>query len=216
MKTPCAEPGHSVQLFDSPTTRASGISSYLLQGLQHGHSVLVVATPAHWEAARKLLACEGVDIDKHIADGTLTVLDAAETLSKFMRGNAPDPAKLEDVVGALVARLAQRPGRLHIYGEMVDVLAESGNYRGAHRLEELWNGIASRTPFNLFCGYTSAHFGDHRSAAALKAICEAHAHVHTTAADELGTFLTAQARTVPEAQALPWRFTPGTSSSQSQ
>ena len=214
--TPCPAQGHSVQLFDSSTSRASGISSYLLQGLQHGNSVLVVATPAHWESTRKLLECESVDVDKAIADGTLTVLDAADTLGKFMRGNAPDPARLEEVVGTLVARLAQRPGRLHIYGEMVDVLAEAGNYRGAHRLEELWNGLAARTPFNLFCGYTSAHFGDHRSAAALKAICDAHAHVHTTAADELGTFLTTQARIAPDDQTLPWRFTPGNSPSQSQ
>ena len=212
MKTnTCAAPGHSVQLFDSVASRAAGVSSYLLQGLREGNSVLMVATPAHWAATQKMLECEGIDTAKAIADGTLTVLDAAETLAKFMRGNAPDPAKLEDVVGSLVARLAQRPGRLHIYGEMVDVLAEAGNYRGAHRLEELWNGIAERTPFDLFCGYTSAHFGDHRSAAALRAICDAHAHVHTAAADELGTFLTAQAKTSAVNQSLPWRFTPGVS-----
>lgn len=211
MKTPCAAPGHSVQLFDSVASRAAGISSYLLRGLRHGNSVLVVATPSHWAATKRLLECEGIDTDKAIADGTLTVLDAAETLGKFMRGNAPDPTMLEDVVGALVARLAQRPGRLHIYGEMVDVLAEGGNYRGAHRLEELWNGIADRTAFDLFCGYTSAHFGDHRSTAALKAICDAHAHVHSTAADELGTFLTAQAKKAETHQSLPWRFTPGVS-----
>jgi hypothetical protein len=212
-----AAPGHSVQLFDSVASRAAGISTYLMQGLRHGNSVLVVATPANWEATKKLLECEGIDIDKAIATGTLTVLDAAETLAKFMRGNTPDPAKLEDVLGALVARLAQRPGRLHIYGEMVDVLAESGNYRGAHRLEELWNSMADRTPFDLFCGYTSAHFGDHRSTAALRAICDAHAHVHSTAADELGTFLTAQAKKAPvEDQTLPWRFTPGNSPSQPQ
>ena len=218
MRTPpCSAPGHSVQLFDSVASRAASVSSYLLQGLRHGNSVLVVATPAHWAATKALLECEGIDIDQAIANGTLTVLDAAETLGQFMRGNAPDPAKLEDVAGGLVARLAQRPGRLHIYGEMVDVLAETGNYRGAHRLEELWNGLAGRTPFNLFCGYTSAHFGDHRSAAALRAICDAHAHVHTTAADELGTFLTAQARTAPEADStLPWRFTPSDSHHQSQ
>lgn len=201
-----------MQLFDSVASRAAGISSYLLHGLKEGNSVLMVATPAHWQATRKLLECEGIDTDAAIADGTLTVLDAAETLGKFMRANAPDPAKLEEVVGSLVARLAQQPGRLHIYGEMVDVLAETGNYRGAHRLEELWNGLAERTPFDLFCGYTSAHFGDHRSASALRAICDAHAHVHTDAADELGTFLTAQAKHArDDNQALPWRFTPGVS-----
>ena len=213
MKTAtCAAPGHSVQLFDSVASRAAGISSYLLEGLRHGNSVLVVATPAHWTETKKMLECEGLDIDKAIADGTLTVLDAAETLGKFMRGNAPDPAKLEDVVGSLVARLAQRPGRLHIYGEMVDVLAETGNYRGAHRLEELWNGIASRTPFDLFCGYTSAHFGDNRASTALRAICDAHAHVHTAPVDELGTFLTKHAQHAKAESNLPSRFMPASQS----
>ncbi len=208
----CAAPGHSVHLFDSLTSRAAGISGYLRQGLEQGNSVLVIATPAHWRATAKLLERDGVQVDQAITDGRLTVLDAAETLARFMRGNAPDPAKLEEVMGSLVAQLAERPGRLHIYGEMVDVLAEAGNYRGAHRLEELWNGIASRTPFNLFCGYTSAHFGDHRAASALRAICDAHSHVYTNAADELGTFLTTQARQGPDAgQGLPWRFTPGVS-----
>ena len=204
--------GHSMQLFDSPASRAAGISSFVLQGLRNGNSALVVATPAHWEATRKLLACEGVDTDAAIVGGTLTVSDAVETLAKFMRGNAPDSTKFEEVIGALVARLAQGPGRLMIYGEMVDLLAETGNYRAAHQLEVLWNGIAQRTPFDLFCGYTSAHFGDHRSAAALRAICDLHVHVHTSAADELGTFLAAQARTATHfTQALPGRFKPGVS-----
>jgi len=207
-----AAPAHTMQLFDSAASRAAGVSSFVLQGLRNGNSALVVATPAHWEATKKLLACADVDIEKALADDTLTVLDAVETLPKLMRGNSPDPSKVEDFGGALVARLAQRPGRLHIYGELVDLLAETGNYRGAHQLEDLWNGIAQRTPFDLFCGYTSAHFGDHRSAAALRAICDAHVHVHTAAADELGTFLAAQCRTAGDAnQALPGRFRPGLS-----
>jgi hypothetical protein len=188
------------------------MSGYLREGLEQGDSVLVVATPAHWRSAATLLERDGIQVEQAIADGRLTVLDAADTLARFMRGNAPDATKLEEVLGELIARLAERPGRLRIYGEMVDVLVEAGNYRGAHRLEELWNGLATRTAFNLFCGYTSGHFGDHRSALALKAICDAHTHVRTNAADELGTFLTAQARQVTESdQPLPWRFTPGLS-----
>lgn len=211
----CAPPGHSVQLFDSVASRAAGISSYLLEALRHGNSALVVLTPSHWVETKQRLECEGVEIDAAIADGTLTVVDAAQTLGKFMRGNAPDPAKLEDVVGSILPRLAQRPGRLHIYGEMVDLLAEIGNYRGAHRLEELWNGIAARTPFELFCGYASAHFGDNRASTALRAICDAHAHVHTAPVDELGTFLTTQAKYSRADATLPSRFTPA-SQSQSQ
>jgi hypothetical protein len=72
----------------------------------------------------------------------------------------------------------------------------------------LWNSLAAKTAFDLFCGYTSAHFGDQRSAQALKAICETHNCVHTGAADDLGTFLVAQSANAPEDPGLPWRFTP--------
>jgi hypothetical protein len=170
--------------------------------------VLVVATPTNWRSTIAILERDGLSIDALVTAGRLTVLDAAITLSQFMSGNTPDAAKLEAVVGSLVARLAQQPGRLHIYGEMVDVLAESGNYRGAHRLEELWNSLATRTPFDLFCGYTSAHFGDQRTAQALKAICASHHCVHTGENDDLGTFLVTQSATAAEDPGLPWRFTP--------
>lgn len=199
---------HSVQLFDSQVSRAGRIAGYVRDGLERSGNVLVIATPTNWRSTSAILEHDGVSIDALVAAGRLTVLDAAQTLAQFMSGNTPDASKLESVVGSLVARLAQQPGRLHIYGEMVDVLAEAGNYRGAHRLEELWNGLASKTPFDLFCGYTAAHFGDQRTAQALKAICASHQCVHTSDADDLGTFLVSQSANAPEDPGLPWRFTP--------
>lgn len=199
---------HSLQLFDSQLSRASRIAGYIREGLERGGNVLVVATPTNWRSTAALLEHDGVSIDALVAAGRLNVLDAAQTLAQFMSGNTPDAAKLESVVGSLVARLAQQPGRLHIYGEMVDVLAEAGNYRGAHRLEELWNSLATKTPFDLFCGYTSAHFGDQRTAQALKAICASHQCVHTGDQDDLGAFLVSQSANAPEDPGLPWRFMP--------
>ena len=205
MNAPCQ---HRVQLFDSQLSRAARIAGYVREGLEAGGNVLIVATPTNWRSTAAILEHNGVSIDALVAQGRLTVLDAAQTLAQFMSGNTPDAAKLESVVGSLVGRLAQQPGRLHIYGEMVDVLAEAGNYRGAHRLEELWNSLAEKTAFELFCGYTSAHFGDQRTAQVLKAICETHHHVHRGDKDELGTFLVSQSTTAPEDPGLPWRFTP--------
>lgn len=199
---------HHVQLFDSQVSRATRTAGYVREGLEAGGNVLIVATPTNWRSTAAILEHDGVSIDALVASGRLTVLDAAQTLARFMAGNTPDAAKLETVVGSLVARLAEQPGRLRIYGEMVDVLAEAGNYRGAHRLEELWNRLASKTAFDLFCGYTSAHFGDQRTARALKAICAAHHSVHSSAADHLGTFLVAQSANAPEDPGLPWRFSP--------
>lgn len=205
MNAPCQ---HSVQLFDTQMSRAVRIAGYVREGLEAGGNVLIVATPTNWRSTAAILEHDGVSIDALVAAGRLTVLDAAQTLAQFMSGNTPDAAKLESVVGSLVGRLAQQPGRLHIYGEMVDVLAEAGNYRAAHRLEELWNSLAEKTAFDLFCGYTSAHFGDQRTAQALKAICETHHRVHTGDKDELGAFLVSQSAVAPEDPGLPWRFTP--------
>ncbi len=199
---------HSLQLFDSQVSRATRIAGYVREGLEAGGNVLIVATPTNWRSTAAILEHDGVSIDALVATGRLTVLDAAQTLAQFMSGNTPDAEKLESVVGSLVARLAQQPGRLHIYGEMVDVLAEAGNYRGAHRLEELWNSLAEKTAFDLFCGYTSAHFGDQRTAQALKAICETHQRVHTGDGDDLGTFLVSQSANALEDPNLPRRFTP--------
>ena len=186
---------HSVQLFDSVEIRAKRIAAYVREGLESGGNVLVVASPANWQLVSALLEFDGIAVNDAQTSGRLTVLDAARTLAQFMNAGMPDRDKLEAVVGTLVSRLAEQPGRLHIYGEMVDVLAESGNFRGAHRLEELWNGLASRVPFDLFCGYTAGHFGDEKSAAALKAICDAHTSVHSHEHDLLAPFLIERSKT---------------------
>ena len=83
-----------------------------------------------------------------------------------MRQDLPNRIAFDEIVGTLVARLAEQ-GRVCIYGEMVDVLAARGQYKAAYQLEVLWNALGKREPFTLFCGYSSAHFGDPKTAAIL-------------------------------------------------
>ena len=156
--------------------------------------MLVVATRSHWAGASAELMRRGSSPQQAIDEGRLTVLDAAETLKQFMRAERPDPTLFQEVVGSLVTRLADSPGRLRIYGEMVDVLAEDGNLQAAQRLEELWNVLAAGVPFDLFCGYASGHFSHERSAGALRDICYAHTDVHCVPDDMLGNFLIEKSR----------------------
>ena len=130
---------------------------------------------------------------KLIAANRLFVADAAQTLDKFMRQETPSPIAFDEVVGTIVGRMAAGK-RVWIYGEMVDVLAARGNYRGAQLLEDLWNLLGQRECFTLFCGYASGHFGDPRTAEALAGICAAHDHVHRKAEDILAEFLLDQQR----------------------
>ena len=179
---------HTVQLFDSSKSLADSVVQFLIKGLDRGESLLVVATPEHRDLLQKRLGDFGWSARTLIVANRMVVLDAAQTLDKFMRHDTPSPVAFDEVVGSLVHRLAGGK-RLWIYGEMVDVLAARGNYRGAQQLEELWNLLGQRECFTLFCGYASGHFGDPRTAKALAAICATHDHVHRKPTDILAEFL---------------------------
>lgn len=179
---------HTVQLFDSSRSLADSVAQFLVQGLEAGENVLMVATPEHRELLTQRLADLGWSVRALVAANRMVICDAAQTLDKFMRQDTPSPVAFDEVVGSLVHRLSAGK-RLWIYGEMVDVLAARGNYRAAQQLEEIWNMLGQRECFTLFCGYASGHFGDPRTAKALAAICATHHHVHRKPSDILAEFL---------------------------
>jgi MEDS: MEthanogen/methylotroph, DcmR Sensory domain len=89
-------------------------------------------------------------------DGDLIILDAEETLGRFMIGDRPDPELFEKNVGVMVKQLAEGRGRA--YGEMVDVLCKEGRLDAALALESLWNKLIVRHPVALLCGYAMDNF----------------------------------------------------------
>lgn len=179
---------HTVQLFDSSKSLAESVAQFLIKGLERGENVLLVATPEHRELLTQRLADHGWAVRTLVAANRMVVLDAAQTLDKFMRQDTPSPVAFDEVIGSLVHRLANGK-RLSIYGEMVDVLAARGNYRAAQQLEEIWSLLGQRECFTLFCGYASGHFGDPRTAKALATICATHDRVHRKPTDILAEFL---------------------------
>jgi len=178
---------HLVQLFDEPESRAEGVANFLFNGWLDGAPLLVVARPANWALIKGRLDAKGCPVADTIAEGRLVALDAATTLASF-HNHTPHPALFDEHVGAAVTRLSKL-GRLHAYGEMVDILAEQARFDAAHELEMLWNQLAERESFTLLCGYASAHFGDARDAESLHRICRAHTAVREDAGDLLGTWL---------------------------
>jgi hypothetical protein len=179
---------HHLQLFDSSKSLAETVSAFLRAGFDRGEPLLIVATPQHRELLTRRLEEMGLNIRDAQLAGRVTILDAEQTLDKFMRQEMPNPVAFDEVVGGAIARLSSGR-RICIYGEMVDVLAARGNYKGAIQLEELWNGLAGRESFTLFCGYASGHFGDLKTAKMLADICASHSHVHRKADDLLAEFL---------------------------
>jgi MEDS: MEthanogen/methylotroph, DcmR Sensory domain len=179
---------HNLQIFDSSKSMAESVASFLLAGFRRGEPLLVAATPKHRELITQKLEEAGVNIRQAVMASRLVLLDAAQTLEKIMRQDIPSRIAFEEIAGTLVAQLAKQ-GRLCIYGEMVDVLAARGQYKAAYQLEVLWSELGKREPFTLFCGYSSAHFSDPKTATILGKICETHSRVHRKKDDLLAEAL---------------------------
>jgi hypothetical protein len=179
---------HNLQLFDSSKSMAESVASFLIAGFRRGEPLLVVATPEHRELITHKLEEAGINSHQALMASRLLMLDAAQTLDKFIRQDLPNRVAFDEIVGTLVAQLANQ-GRLRIYGEMVNVLAARGLYKAAYQLEVLWSALGKREPLTLFCGYSSEHFSDPKTATILGKICETHSRVHRKKGDVLAELL---------------------------
>lgn len=183
---------HIAQLFDDAASLGESVGAFFEEGYQNGETLLLVARPAHSIATLKWLAAHGYPADDMIASRQLTVLDAATTMGALCLGGRPDPARFEARAASLVRSLLAQGHRLRIYGEIVDLFAERGQFDIAHDLEQMWMALAETCEFAMFCGYQSKHFGDPRSAPSLDALCSLHDHVAAASNDMLATWLLSQ------------------------
>jgi len=184
-----AHTGHLVQLFDSDGSVVEAVAHFFAEGLLRNETMLAVMDAERWYSMVMRLSAAGLPIDDALRSGRMTVRGADATLKKFMRKDRPDCGLFNASVGQLVSGLAAFHRPVRIYGEMVNVLAAQGEYAAACELEELWNELGMRSEFRLFCGYSAAHFGDPRSADALRRICASHSEVLSSPQDVLGSFL---------------------------
>ena len=179
---------HIVQFFDTISSMAETVSAFLADGFRSGEHLLVVAKRRHWRAIEPRLRHRTASTPR-LPAGQVTVLDAGTTLPSFMRRGLPDSVLFHKVIGELVHHLAANRSGLRIYGEIVDLLAEEGNFHAAQRLEELWNELAVRNSLVLLCGYSAAHFTSSGTREALSHICRTHTNVRTSAADPLAEWV---------------------------
>jgi hypothetical protein len=179
-----------VQLFDTEQSMACSVAAFLHAGVQAEQALLVAATATHWTCIEAELRQRGVACPALRRRGSLTILDADDTLARLMRRGQPVSSLFAESVGAAVRRLAaESPNGLRIYGELVEVLAQEGNYGAAARLEDLWNELGVECSFTLLCGYSSAHFAGPDAGSALARICGQHSASICGSADPLGHFL---------------------------
>ncbi len=144
---------HVVQFFSRDEQLDVMVGGYLAASALAGEAVIVIAAPARTRRMVAALVDAGVRVDTALAEGRLTLLDAATTLEQLLFGGALDARRFDAVVGTVVRRAAADGRPVRAYGEMVALLWEAGDVAGAAELERLWNSLGAHVPFALFCGY---------------------------------------------------------------
>jgi PAS domain S-box-containing protein/excisionase family DNA binding protein len=173
-----ADREHFVQFYQSDAFLADAVADFVGGGLRTGAAGIVIATAEHRAAIEERLGASGLDVAAQRSDGSLVVLDAAETLARFMVGAEPDEGRFMAAIGEVVARAAEGGRPVRAFGEMVALLALEGNVGAAVRLEQLWNRLQKEThSFSLFCAYPIDRLGSEAFAALMDDVCAAHSRV---------------------------------------
>ncbi len=169
---------HVVQFYADDGYLLDGLTEFIGPALAAGRGAIVIATKAHRDGLIQRLKSRGFDPIHAFQQGRYIVLDAMETLSKFMLHGSPDPARFAEVVGsALVQAAAASEGdepRVVAFGEMVALLWEQGKAEAALQVEELWNGLARTHSFSLRCAYPMQKFDRKEHGESFLKICAAH------------------------------------------
>ncbi|HEY2030366.1 MAG TPA: ATP-binding protein [Myxococcales bacterium] len=174
---------HVVQFYEDERFLAGQVVDFIGSGLSSGHAAVVIATRANRERFVTQLRAGGCAVDAHSHSQLLIMLDAEETLARFMNDGAPDWDRFRAAMAPVLERAAAvGAGRVRAYGEMVDVLWRAGNQHAAVRLEELWNDLANVYEFELLCAYRMGNFYKESDAKGFEAICRVHTRAVPTEA----------------------------------
>jgi hypothetical protein len=171
--------GHIVQLYQDGDFYSEAISHFAAEGLAKGESIIIVATKPNWARISRRLLGKGVEVAKLRRRGQLTLLDADQTLPKFLVGNMPDAKIFKGLAHATIerARAGGKFPRVRWWGEMVNVLYVNGNERGSNRLEELFDEVAHEQSIAIFCSFLMDKYDPKIYDGAFGDVCRTHAHV---------------------------------------
>ncbi len=173
------EDGHIVQLYQDDDFYGEAISHFAAEGLVRGESIILVATRPHWENISGRLHGKGFDTAALFRQGQLMLLDADDTLPKFMAGNTPDGSIFKPLAKEAIAR-ARAGGkypRVRWWGEMVNVLYANGNPRGSNQLEQFFDQVAHEERIPVFCSLLMDKFDPAIYDEAFGHVCGTHGHV---------------------------------------
>jgi hypothetical protein len=168
---------HAISFFKDDDQLCGDVAAFVADGLEQGQPALIVTTEPHRLGITRRLLDSGIGVEEATARGDLLLVDAEETLAALMHRGQVNSALYHDQVGSVLSGLLRdRPGPVRIFGDMVDLLWQRGDYDNAIRIELLSNELAILQPISVICGYSMGHFV--KSASKLEVVTHLHGRVH--------------------------------------
>lgn len=162
---------HLVHFYKSSQALAEAVCSYVVPGITRGDGIILIAQEKNLKHFQMLLENRAIDVTMARAFGQILLVDAHETLAKFMKDGLPQDKKFYETISPILEKMVQRFPVIRAYGEMVDILLDQKNFAAVIKLEQLWNDISKNYKFSLLCGY--ANQADENI---IREICNSHTH----------------------------------------
>jgi hypothetical protein len=144
---------HFVQFYDREDDIIKAVAGYLSHGLRYNEFCVLVASEDHISLITEQMSKNDPIVAGQLKSGSFIAHDARQTLAKFMVGNVPSKDLFESTITEVLSPALASGKRIRIFGEMVALLVADGNPAAAVALENLWNELAQKLPFRLFCAY---------------------------------------------------------------
>ncbi len=174
---------HEVAFWPDDASLVHGYSRFIENSLEQGNAVIFVATESHRNSVLQRLKANGIDVCAAMEKRNYIPLDVADLLSAIMIRDVPDPVRLTEVAGNLIAQVRAVKGnqrRVSACGECAPTLLAQGKAEAAIQLEHLWDETVVRGhDVNLLCGYSSQDFQGEESRRTFERVCAEHSAVHT-------------------------------------
>jgi hypothetical protein len=170
---------HVVQLYQDQDFLNRAVCRFAGAALANGEGVILVPTVKHWNAFRPRLIAEGIDVEAAQKRGQLTIVDADETLPRFMRGAMPDSPVFLGLAADVIARArgGSRYEKVRWWGEMVNILWERGDVAASMNLEDLFDQLAHKHDIAIFCSFLMDNFDGEIHTRMLPRLGENHSHL---------------------------------------
>ena len=170
---------HVVHFYDAEEALLQSVASFLAGGLLRGAPAMVIMMPERAVGVRARLGEMGVDVNRAEEVRQLAIHDSVEMIERIMVDGMPSEARFREIVGGPAASLTEiwRPLQLLAFGDMVDVLIARGQDDATIELERLWDDVAQRVGFSVYCAYDAKRFTQASDRATFDAICRHHSSI---------------------------------------